>query len=488
MIVSCENCHTRFKLDGRRLRSAGVKLRCSKCQHTFELKPLSPAEAESASIESPASAAESAAESVAEFVAEFADGSAANAPAPEEVVFGAPSVETPIGPLDPDEIDRAVDAALRAPEAPAAPEMNQGEGGKRSGRAEDLFGAPSDVDADGSPPEPIPIVGLAASDPRERSEDFDWDHLSFTESRPASVDDALRASEEVEGPRESEPLELDMERPKMRGGRDASPSKVQQAFSEPGANAESVLELARPVSSQSPHSPSQGQPLESRLSPGSDQHVEGGPASGSRPHVAQRAFSRAHPSALRSAKRPLILTDASLSLPMPSAGRPIRPPLRLPPIATLAGSLAVGLLIALVSALTLYAPEGPLARTPAVVRPGGAARGEAALRLEDLSGRRVGRQGAAPLYVVTGRARWSAPPKGAWVLDGVLVDRSGRALQRRTARLGPLAALSGKLDADSGSLTSTTPLPAEGQSGFLILFAPQPTWQADVRFEVRRAD
>ena len=472
MIVSCENCHTRFKLDGRRLRSAGVKLRCSKCQHTFELKPLSPAEAESEPVGLPASAAES----------------AADAPAPEEVVFGAPSVETPIGPLDADEIDRAVDAALRTPEAPAAPEMNQGEGGKRSGRAEDLFGAPSDIDAGGSPLELPPLVGPAASDPRERSEDFDWDHLSFTESRPTSVDDALKASEELEGPRESEPLELDMERPRMRGGRDASPSKVQQAFSEPGAKAESVLELDRPVTSQSPHSPSQGQPLESRLSPGSDQHVEGGPASGSRPHFAQRAFSRVLGPALRSAKRPLILTDASLSNPVPSAGRPTRPPLLLPPVATLAGSLAVGLLIALVSAFTLYAPDGPLARTPAVVRPEGAARGQTELKLDGLSGRRVGRQGAAPLYVVTGRARWSAPPKGAWVLDGVLVDRSGRALQRRTARLGPLAALSGKLDADAGRLTPSTPLPSLGQSGFLILFAPQPTWQADVRFEVRRAD
>jgi len=168
--------------------------------------------------------------------------------------------------------------------------------------------------------------------------------------------------------------------------------------------------------------------------------------------------------------------------------RPKRPPLHLPLVPTLAGSIAVGLVVALVSAFSLYAPEGPLARIPAVLQPASAARGQVALRLDDLAGRRVGRRDAEPLYVVTGRAHWATPPKGDWVLDGVLVDRSGRALQRRRARVGPVSALTAMLDASPGPPDTGNPLAAKGESNFLIVFSPRPNWKADVRLEVRRAD
>jgi hypothetical protein len=171
------------------------------------------------------------------------------------------------------------------------------------------------------------------------------------------------------------------------------------------------------------------------------------------------------------------------------AVRPKRPPLLLPLVPTLAGSIAVGLLVALASAFLLYAPHGPLAGTASVLHPGPAAGDQVALLLDDLSGRRVGRQGAEPLYVVTGRARWSAPPKGGWVLDGVLIDRRGRALQRRRAQVGPLSMLSSMPEATPpGHPGPGTPLPARGESRFLIRFSPQPAWEADVRLEVRRAD
>jgi predicted Zn finger-like uncharacterized protein len=38
MIIQCEQCKTRFKLDDSRVKDTGVKVRCSKCKHTFIVK------------------------------------------------------------------------------------------------------------------------------------------------------------------------------------------------------------------------------------------------------------------------------------------------------------------------------------------------------------------------------------------------------------------------------------------------------------------
>lgn len=43
MIVQCERCQTKFKLDDERVPEKGAKARCSKCQHTFVIvKPTTP--------------------------------------------------------------------------------------------------------------------------------------------------------------------------------------------------------------------------------------------------------------------------------------------------------------------------------------------------------------------------------------------------------------------------------------------------------------
>src|SRR5688572_13262130 len=38
MIVKCEKCQTRFRLPDEKVTEAGVKLRCTKCRHTFKVK------------------------------------------------------------------------------------------------------------------------------------------------------------------------------------------------------------------------------------------------------------------------------------------------------------------------------------------------------------------------------------------------------------------------------------------------------------------
>src|SRR5687768_7387579 len=38
MIVKCEQCQTRFKIPDEKVTEKGVKVRCTKCQHTFRVK------------------------------------------------------------------------------------------------------------------------------------------------------------------------------------------------------------------------------------------------------------------------------------------------------------------------------------------------------------------------------------------------------------------------------------------------------------------
>ena len=37
MIVKCERCQTRFKIPDEKVTDKGVKVRCTKCQHTFRV-------------------------------------------------------------------------------------------------------------------------------------------------------------------------------------------------------------------------------------------------------------------------------------------------------------------------------------------------------------------------------------------------------------------------------------------------------------------
>jgi len=35
MIIQCEQCLTKFKLDDARIKDKGVRVRCAKCRHVF---------------------------------------------------------------------------------------------------------------------------------------------------------------------------------------------------------------------------------------------------------------------------------------------------------------------------------------------------------------------------------------------------------------------------------------------------------------------
>ena len=51
MIVTCENCNTRFNLDENLIKESGSKVRCSKCNHTFTVHKSVPVEEPESAVE-----------------------------------------------------------------------------------------------------------------------------------------------------------------------------------------------------------------------------------------------------------------------------------------------------------------------------------------------------------------------------------------------------------------------------------------------------
>jgi predicted Zn finger-like uncharacterized protein len=51
MIIQCEQCRTKFRLDDSKIRENGVKVRCAKCRHVFTVKKQQPEEREQSSFD-----------------------------------------------------------------------------------------------------------------------------------------------------------------------------------------------------------------------------------------------------------------------------------------------------------------------------------------------------------------------------------------------------------------------------------------------------
>lgn len=51
MIIQCEQCRTKFRLDDSKIRENGVKVRCAKCRHVFTVKKQQPEEREESSFD-----------------------------------------------------------------------------------------------------------------------------------------------------------------------------------------------------------------------------------------------------------------------------------------------------------------------------------------------------------------------------------------------------------------------------------------------------
>jgi len=119
MIIVCENCTTRFRLDEKRLPPEGARVRCSRCQHRFHVEAPSDMAPPSPSLDPPAASADPPEERGPE---DSAEASAPKAPGPDE----EPDLENPEFLYDATAQDdrgrREADPEEAPPAAPAAPD------------------------------------------------------------------------------------------------------------------------------------------------------------------------------------------------------------------------------------------------------------------------------------------------------------------------------------------------------------------------------
>jgi predicted Zn finger-like uncharacterized protein len=436
MIISCEKCHTRFKLNESRIKPSGTRLRCSKCQHTFELKPPLPPAQDPANTQT-AAAADSPTDPRAQADASFP------------------------GLSEADRVDRAVlDALFGTGESEGA----DSDSGSLAGRADDLFGADDALSA--GAPGSNEASGADSLPTRERSEDFDWDHLSFTEERlPGSEDAPGKSEPKPFAQSEESPLELMTDRGAITPGKNLHPWPVQPAQAPP-LSTEISLDLDRGPAKTGGRR-SEPREAEEPLR-GHEIAIEAAP----------KRVERQAPAKPERGATPVL---GALPFGRPGNRAP-RAVLALPKIPTLVAACILGIAVATTSTLTIYAP---LRSGRSDLRVVGNARPEAKLSLGDLRGRTVQRTSGRPLYIVTGKARWSAPPGGSFTLEGVLVAPDGLVLQRRPARIGPPPGDTEIRFADPLRFTALENLPDAGETPFTIFFTPEPGWRAEVRFEIR---
>ena len=96
MIIQCEKCQTKFRLDDSKVTDKGVKVRCAKCKHVFTVKSDEPSVADTPLSVAAAPPAPSDAESDVFGESSFAAEPSVNAPTAGSTLFGdAPSADSP---------------------------------------------------------------------------------------------------------------------------------------------------------------------------------------------------------------------------------------------------------------------------------------------------------------------------------------------------------------------------------------------------------
>ncbi len=137
MIVKCERCQTRFKIPDEKVTDKGVKVRCTKCQHTFRVAREEGASSASAPapavppVEVPAVAKPPATPRAGTPIE--APRSSAPATSPAVPWGGAPTGKAAGRPPGPSPIDSLMGASGSAPAAPSAPGIAAPRGGVASG-------------------------------------------------------------------------------------------------------------------------------------------------------------------------------------------------------------------------------------------------------------------------------------------------------------------------------------------------------------------
>lgn len=185
MIIQCDQCKTRFRLDDSRVTATGVKVRCSRCRHTFVVKKESPVECGTTTETDPRP-----------------EISSTDAQANDESVGDFGDSRSDIGDnalgVGPGKMDFSV-GAFAGMEEPAENDANMPWPRQDGGQSDEseLYGersqmiqepepgqvdkqAASNFDMDGDAPEE-PELGYTADSPRESRDEETWEMFSTTE-------------------------------------------------------------------------------------------------------------------------------------------------------------------------------------------------------------------------------------------------------------------------------------------------------------------
>ncbi|MDP3938651.1 MAG: zinc-ribbon domain-containing protein [Deltaproteobacteria bacterium] len=498
MIVSCEYCATRFKFDEQRIKPKGIKVHCSRCRRTFVLKhpdtPVAPAETEQvapdlatqAELPSPVvdtAGADSAALSDPEV---FEDDPLADVPGfdpddlPSSVNDAAAEEEKALEALArDDQLDAGVAQAL---DRFGAPPFDAGEGEEEAAGEDVAESADLSADAD-----LFDAAGLTDDEAGEETNDDQAD-LPSLEGEAAKGDDSFGT-----------PVEFDWDQVSFSKGKEAASAGAEESETEPAVDGEddtsfftepTVHEKQAPPSLASVEADSakafETESLELDLRNVSSRPGLVKPA----PAPVAPAAAKARPApAVDSSRRDAAATPkkakAVVVPPLRMRARPERAALALPGISGLILSIGLGLVAAGAGAILAYTPSRGGAE---LVRPAGGAAGSTALLVEDTRSITVDRLQGPSLYLVTGKARWKGPSQALAYLEGVITDDAGKILERRPARLGELPNWKTIEAVDPDLFAPHTPLPADGETPFSLLFAPDPTWRGEVHFELRTGE
>ncbi len=490
MIVACEGCKARFKFDEKRIKPQGIKVHCSKCRHTFTLKPVvspeqmpvirvgalgesraeekepeaSPAPKLAHPLEPPQDASE---DPLADVPGFDPDARSLSAPGDDEE-------EKALARLWNDEsVNDSIDETLerfQAKEESGPVEKAVDSTEKSPDRFEDLD--PFGVSELGSALEAEEAEGEEAGaseapDLETDSDNFDWASISFTEE----IKEPKRDPEVPKPPLDiaiegldGNALALDEGSKVEEAPRKAPPPQKKPTSpkaSESGADFDSLdLDLSNNVQSkEASNRVSQPRPSEGEVRPAAPPTRSVKPEKKSdKPRVTKRIVQSFR-----------------------SRARQKRPRLGLPGFPVLALSAILGLAAATVGAILAYGPFGGDAY---VARPVGEDNVSVALSIEHARGTMVDHLDGGSRYVITGKARWENEPAKGYILEGVITGPGGKVLERRTARLGapPDWKIIEKVDPELFAAPES--VPREGEIPFTVLFTPDPAWRGDVHFEL----
>jgi predicted Zn finger-like uncharacterized protein len=414
VIVTCEQCSTQFRLDDARVPERGARVRCSRCKHSFFVKPETPAGDAVESAVERALSQEAEPRDAVESAAERALGPEARPRDAGETAPDLPDLDDAgdTGEESDWEFNHEAEAASDAPDVARADAAQEA--------VDDLLGR-------STPARAAPSSGLESlldSDP-----DLEQDLAEDSAAVDVSADLEVSASAEVHAASSASSDSIgDGPVEDMFGAAGSfegleDPSQIDESAADDSPWDDSGLDLSAETQAEAPPAPDRLEAAQSDpLGTPDDWDFFDHEAAGA---------TTQEPEAGAAAPSDALLLGPS-RLPLGAAAEPS-------PLQRLMGRAAHAVGWALSAALVLVALHGSLLAPNSGPRVSGPLRPLPELEAVDVQGRWVENAVSGPIFVVSGRLRSAGGGRvvpGAW-LAVRLIDPGGALIADRAGALGP---------------------------------------------------